>query len=151
MKSGILCRLTKAWPMPRTPVPGISAFPKLSMISFPDNDMNLTDAHEIRNAVNSGKVSAREVAEAALARIQAIDKKLGVFLTSDPARVLARADEIDRSVRTHLSRSPVFRLPSRTISAHFTCERPAARKFWRTTFLHTARLPLNASSAPARS
>ena len=28
-------------------------------------------------------------------------KKLGVFLTLDPARVLARADEIDRSVRTH--------------------------------------------------
>jgi len=27
-KSGILCRLTKAWPMPRTPVPVTSAFPK---------------------------------------------------------------------------------------------------------------------------
>lgn len=63
--------------------------------------MNLTDAHEIRNAVNSGEVSAREVAEAVLARIQMIDKKLGIFLTLDPARVLARADEIDGSVRTH--------------------------------------------------
>ncbi len=62
--------------------------------------MNLTDAHEIRNAVNSGEVSARAVAEAALARIQTIDKKLGVFLTLDPAKVLARADEIDRSVKS---------------------------------------------------
>ena len=61
--------------------------------------MNLRNAHEIRDAVNSGKVSAREVAEAALKRIQAVDGELGAFLTLNPELVLARADAIGRSVR----------------------------------------------------
>jgi aspartyl-tRNA(Asn)/glutamyl-tRNA(Gln) amidotransferase subunit A len=61
--------------------------------------MNLSDAHQIRDAVNSGKVSAREVAEAALKRIEAVDAKLGAFLTLQPGKILARADEIDRTVR----------------------------------------------------
>jgi aspartyl-tRNA(Asn)/glutamyl-tRNA(Gln) amidotransferase subunit A len=61
--------------------------------------MNLTDAHQIRNAVNSREVSAKEVAETALQRIQAVDKKLGAFLTLEPERVIARAMEIDAVVR----------------------------------------------------
>jgi aspartyl-tRNA(Asn)/glutamyl-tRNA(Gln) amidotransferase subunit A len=61
--------------------------------------MNLRNAHEIRDAVNSGKVSAREVAEAALKRIEALDGELGAFLTLNPELVLARADAIGRSVR----------------------------------------------------
>jgi aspartyl-tRNA(Asn)/glutamyl-tRNA(Gln) amidotransferase subunit A len=61
--------------------------------------MNLRNAHEIRDAVNSGKVSAREVAEAALKRIEAADGALGAFLTLDPALVLARAEAIRRSAK----------------------------------------------------
>jgi aspartyl-tRNA(Asn)/glutamyl-tRNA(Gln) amidotransferase subunit A len=61
--------------------------------------MNLTDAHEIKNAVNSGKITAREVAEEALRRIEAVDAKLSAFLARNGERVLARADEIDRTVR----------------------------------------------------
>jgi aspartyl-tRNA(Asn)/glutamyl-tRNA(Gln) amidotransferase subunit A len=61
--------------------------------------MNLRNAHEIRDAVNSGKVSAREVAEAALKRIEAVDGALGAFLTLNPDLVMARADAIGRSVR----------------------------------------------------
>jgi aspartyl-tRNA(Asn)/glutamyl-tRNA(Gln) amidotransferase subunit A len=63
--------------------------------------MNLRNAHEIRDAVNSGKVAAGEVAEAALKRIEAVDGNLGAFLTVDPAGVRARAGEIDRQVREH--------------------------------------------------
>ncbi len=59
--------------------------------------MNLKDAHKIRDAVQSGDVSARDVADTALNHIEATDPKLGVFLTIEPERVLARADEIDRS------------------------------------------------------
>jgi aspartyl-tRNA(Asn)/glutamyl-tRNA(Gln) amidotransferase subunit A len=62
-------------------------------------EMELKDACKIRDAVNSGEVSAREVAAAALKRIEEADGKLGAFLTVDPERVLARADEVDRTTK----------------------------------------------------
>jgi aspartyl-tRNA(Asn)/glutamyl-tRNA(Gln) amidotransferase subunit A len=61
--------------------------------------MDLRDAHAIRDAVNSGKTSAKEVAEAALKRIEEVDRNLDGFLTVDAPRVLERAEAIDRSVR----------------------------------------------------
>jgi aspartyl-tRNA(Asn)/glutamyl-tRNA(Gln) amidotransferase subunit A len=61
--------------------------------------MDIKDAYEIQSAVNAGEVSAREVAAGALKRIESVDSRLGVFLTIEPPRVLARADEIDRAVK----------------------------------------------------
>jgi aspartyl-tRNA(Asn)/glutamyl-tRNA(Gln) amidotransferase subunit A len=61
--------------------------------------MNITDAHKIQQAVNSREISAKEVAEAALERIEAVDGKLNAFLTQDPEKVIARAEEIDRTIR----------------------------------------------------
>ena len=61
--------------------------------------MNLKDAHRIRDTVNSGEVSAKDWAEAALKRIDAVDPKLDVFLTVAPEAVLKRADEVDRAVK----------------------------------------------------
>ncbi|MBN1568851.1 MAG: Asp-tRNA(Asn)/Glu-tRNA(Gln) amidotransferase subunit GatA [Acidobacteria bacterium] len=61
--------------------------------------MNLRNAHDIRDAVNSGKVSAREVAEAALKRVEAADGALGAFLTLEPELVLKRADAISRTAK----------------------------------------------------
>ncbi len=63
--------------------------------------MDIRNACGIQSAVNSGEVSAREVARVALDRIEAVDRSLGAFLTMDPERVLARADEIDRAVKEH--------------------------------------------------
>ncbi len=63
--------------------------------------MDIRDASVISGAVRSGEVTAKEVAAAALQRIQALDAGLGAFLTVEPERVLARADEIDRTVRVH--------------------------------------------------
>jgi aspartyl-tRNA(Asn)/glutamyl-tRNA(Gln) amidotransferase subunit A len=63
--------------------------------------MDIRSAYNIQSAVNSGEISARDVAEAALKRIEAANGKLGVFLTIDPAKVRARADEIDRAVKEH--------------------------------------------------
>jgi len=62
-------------------------------------DMNLNNAEEIRNAVNSGRISAREIAEAALDRINTVDGKLGAFLTLEPEQVIERAGEIDRIIK----------------------------------------------------
>ena len=57
--------------------------------------MDLRDAWEIRESVNRHKVSAAEVVEAALARIEAADPVLRAFLTVEPERVRARASETD--------------------------------------------------------
>ena len=61
--------------------------------------MNLKDAHRIRDTVNSGEATAKDWVEAALKRIDAVDSKLGVFLTVDPETVLKRADEVDHAVK----------------------------------------------------
>jgi aspartyl-tRNA(Asn)/glutamyl-tRNA(Gln) amidotransferase subunit A len=61
--------------------------------------MNLTDAHAIQKAVNSGEISAREVAEQALERIKAVDGKLSAFLNVSAEKVLERASAIDKAVR----------------------------------------------------
>jgi aspartyl-tRNA(Asn)/glutamyl-tRNA(Gln) amidotransferase subunit A len=61
--------------------------------------MDIRDAYNIQSAVNSREISAREVASIALRRIEAVDGKLGAFLALEPEKALARADEIDRSVK----------------------------------------------------
>lgn len=61
--------------------------------------MDIKDAYRIQSAVNAGEVSAREVTDISLRRIEETDKRLGVFLTIEPDKVRARADEIDRMVK----------------------------------------------------
>jgi len=61
--------------------------------------MDIKDAYAVRDAVNAGEISAREVAETALRRIEAADGTLKAFLAVEPERVLARAGEIDRKVK----------------------------------------------------
>ena len=59
--------------------------------------MSLLDgsAESIAHAVRSGQVSAREVAEAALARIAERNPRLGAFTDVTGARALGRADALD--------------------------------------------------------
>jgi aspartyl-tRNA(Asn)/glutamyl-tRNA(Gln) amidotransferase subunit A len=57
-------------------------------------------AREIRDAVASGQVSALEVCETSLARIQAVDSTFNAFLTVAGERALDRAREIDRGHRS---------------------------------------------------
>jgi aspartyl-tRNA(Asn)/glutamyl-tRNA(Gln) amidotransferase subunit A len=61
--------------------------------------MDIRDAFKIQTAVNSREISAREVAGIVLKRIEEADGELGVFLTIEPEKVLASADEVDRSIR----------------------------------------------------
>jgi aspartyl-tRNA(Asn)/glutamyl-tRNA(Gln) amidotransferase subunit A len=60
--------------------------------------VEFTSALEISEDVRSRKVSAVEVAEACLRRIDDFDSKLGAFLSVEPERVKSRAQEIDRLV-----------------------------------------------------
>jgi aspartyl-tRNA(Asn)/glutamyl-tRNA(Gln) amidotransferase subunit A len=51
---------------------------------------------EIRDRVASGDVSATEICQSFLSRIERLDPALHAFITVEPDRVLARAAEIDR-------------------------------------------------------
>ena len=61
--------------------------------------MDLRDAHAIRDAVNAGRISARDVVDEALARIGAVDGDLGGFLTVAPESARERAGVVDRRVK----------------------------------------------------
>jgi len=71
--------------------------------------MNIKDACQIRDAVNEGRISAKEWAEAVLKRIDALDSELGVFLTVEPETVRKRAEDIDRTVKEN--RLPLAGVP----------------------------------------
>ena len=59
-------------------------------------DLLSATAVEIREAVSSGKVSAREVAKAYLDRIAQVDPKVHAFLYVDPDWSLSAAEAVDK-------------------------------------------------------
>jgi aspartyl-tRNA(Asn)/glutamyl-tRNA(Gln) amidotransferase subunit A len=73
--------------------------------------MDIKDAHVIRDAVNNGKVSAREVAGAALKRIEEADPKVQAFLTVEKERALKRADEVDQKIKERKYNLPLAGVP----------------------------------------
>jgi aspartyl-tRNA(Asn)/glutamyl-tRNA(Gln) amidotransferase subunit A len=58
---------------------------------------HLLTALEIRSAITDGRASAREIVEATLARIAALNPKLGAFTDITAERALAKAARIDAS------------------------------------------------------
>ncbi|CAN5126431.1 AtzE family amidohydrolase [soil metagenome] len=58
----------------------------------------LRPAHEIVTAVTARRVSAREVARAAIARIEATNGRLGAFTDFTFARALTEADAVDAAI-----------------------------------------------------
>ena len=68
-------------------------------------------ATELAARVRDGAVSAREVVEASVRRIEALDPQLGAFVELDAERALAEADD-DRG-RATSARSPASRSRSR--------------------------------------
>ena len=73
--------------------------------------MKINDACEIRDSVRSGRISAAEVATAALKRIEEADSRLGAFITVQPDRVLERAREVDRRARSGDAKLPLAGIP----------------------------------------
>src|SRR4026209_2647737 len=63
------------------------------------SDKALTTARDIRDAVSSGRVSAVEVVQAALARIDSTNASLNAFLAVAADRALERARTVDREYR----------------------------------------------------
>ena len=67
-------------------------------------------AVEIRRAVAASRASATEICDAALARIEALDGRIGAFRAIDTARARQRAAELDRR-RTELAGLPLLGVP----------------------------------------
>ena len=66
---------------------------------------------ELASAVQSGKLTARELAEAALARIDAHDAELNAFVVTDPERSLTEADAVDERIRSGHAVGPLAGIP----------------------------------------
>jgi len=61
-------------------------------------ELTQLSAREISAGVRSRKFSAREIADATLARIERINPRLNAIVQSDPARVIVAADAVDRRI-----------------------------------------------------
>ena len=72
---------------------------------------HLMSALEIRAAVVSGEASAREIVEATLERIEALNAKLGAFTDITAKRALARAASIDASRASGKTLGPLAGAP----------------------------------------
>ena len=72
---------------------------------------HLMSALELRAAVVSGEASAREIVEATLERIEALNAKLGAFTDITAKRALARAASIDASRASGKTLGPLAGAP----------------------------------------
>src|SRR4249919_3283 len=57
-------------------------------------DLMFRPATELAGLVRSGELTARELVEASLARIEALDDRLNAFILVDPEGALAAADAV---------------------------------------------------------
>lgn len=67
--------------------------------------------HEITQAINRKQISAVETAQAALAQAQALDPQLRAYIRLMPERALAKAREIDLSVKAGKDSGPLAGVP----------------------------------------
>lgn len=63
-------------------------------------DFRNTSVSEIARMVNSREISARELVESALSRIESTNREVNAFVAVDADRALADADDIDRRLAT---------------------------------------------------
>ena len=73
--------------------------------------LHWSSAAELAGRVRERQVSARELARAHLARIAALDGKLGAYLLVDEAGALAQADAVDRAVARGEDPGPLAGVP----------------------------------------
>ncbi len=75
--------------------------------------MNLCDrpAHELHKLIASGQVSAVEVAEAHLERVEAVEPQVRAFVTTTPERLLAEARAVDAARQAGEPLPPLAGIP----------------------------------------
>jgi Asp-tRNA(Asn)/Glu-tRNA(Gln) amidotransferase A subunit family amidase len=74
-------------------------------------DFRRTPIEDLAGRVQRGEVSARELTEAALARIEAANPAVGAFVAVDGERALADADDVDRRVAAGEDVGPLAGVP----------------------------------------
>ena len=62
-------------------------------------ELSLLSALELRRLIRSHELSPREAAAACLARIRAVDDRIGSFVTIDEEMVIAMADRVERRLK----------------------------------------------------
>ncbi len=75
------------------------------------SELHLLSAVEIAAAVAAGRASAREVVAATLARVEALNPKLGAFTDVTAARASQRADALDAARARGEALGPLARVP----------------------------------------
>jgi aspartyl-tRNA(Asn)/glutamyl-tRNA(Gln) amidotransferase subunit A len=78
-----------------------------------DGEMDLTGltAHEVASLIRDGSIRAREIAEATLARIEALDPKVRAFVTVTPGTAITQAEAIDARRRAGETLPPLAGVP----------------------------------------
>ncbi len=76
-----------------------------------DIDFRTTSVEELARSVRSKEVSARELTETALARIDALDPTYNAFVAVDAERALAEADGVDERIATGHDPGPLAGIP----------------------------------------
>ena len=73
--------------------------------------LNQATAHELSARLQQGEITARQLVEAALDRIDAIDGQINAFISVDPEGALARADDIDQRRAAGAALGPLAGIP----------------------------------------
>ena len=73
--------------------------------------LNQATAHELSTRLQQGEITARQLAEAAFDRIDAIDGQINAFISVDPEGALARADDIDQRRTAGETLGPLAGIP----------------------------------------
>ena len=73
--------------------------------------LNQATAHELSTRLQQGEITTRQLVEAALDRISAIDGQINAFISVDPEGALAHADDIDQRRTTGAALGPLAGIP----------------------------------------
>jgi aspartyl-tRNA(Asn)/glutamyl-tRNA(Gln) amidotransferase subunit A len=68
-------------------------------------------ASELSKRLETGELSARDIVDSSLARIEAVEERVGAFLTLTPEVARERADELDAYLSTGAPRTPAAGIP----------------------------------------
>ncbi|MBQ7525702.1 MAG: Asp-tRNA(Asn)/Glu-tRNA(Gln) amidotransferase subunit GatA [Abditibacteriota bacterium] len=68
-------------------------------------------AHELRDKLTSKEVSAKEIAQSFIDRINSVEDKVKAFVTTTPEAALAKAEEIDAKIAAGETLSPLAGIP----------------------------------------
>jgi amidase len=73
----------------------------------PDSDLMFRSASELASMVRAGELSARELVQTSLDRIEELDPSINAFVQVDGERALAAADEVKRGDRRPFAGVPI--------------------------------------------